>query len=385
MSARRTSRVHHANRRRRKYSLTEQRNVWPLLLLAALEALGVHTGALWLSPYFFRLMSARATEADVSKVEDEETVHVVVRDPLPEELPEADVPEELQEPAEVEELSQDPTEIDVLDMDVQELVMSPGDTDIPLPDPEPEQSLDAPAAELTPAELSLDALGSETLPEQEEILPDPTPLNTSTVVVNATPRVDIAEDAEALIETELRRQARESRGHLPGDTRSLAELMGVKNPGAKSGVARLGTDLLFGFNECSLKNSARIPMLQLAALIHKNPDTRFVIEGHTDGIGGDEYNALLSLQRASAVLDWLRANGVPTKNVYMRPCGSSRPLIDTRFPRDRQALNRRVEIHMRKPEEPLPTGCLPHTYPVDRETPTQVQLRRGIRAPHIDS
>ena len=372
----------HANRRRQTYNLTRQRYVFPLFLVAALCAVVVHLLIMSFMPELYDAWQrdARKTE-NPERIEDEE-VRVVVREQVFEELPDAPDMPPPEEPEEIEEVLQEPVELDILDVDVQELVMAPGETNLPVPEPEPEQNTDA-VVELAPAALDMTQLGTSALPDQAELIPEPTPINANDVVANATPQSKVLEDAEGLIESELRRQAKEGQGNLPGDTRSLADLMGVKNLGANSGVARLGTDMLFNYNQCKLKNSARISLLQLAALIHKNPTTRFIIEGHTDGIGGEAYNALLSLQRASAVCDWLQSNGVPIDNVYMRACGSSRPLVSTTASRDEQALNRRVEIHMRKADEALPNGCLPATYEVDRKTSVQTQLRRGVKAPSL--
>jgi outer membrane protein OmpA-like peptidoglycan-associated protein len=188
------------------------------------------------------------------------------------------------------------------------------------------------------------------------------------------------------MEQDLRKAASEAGNvNLPGDTRSLSQLMGMENLGAKSGVARLGADVLFGFNECQMKNSARITMLQLAALIQKNLNTYFVIEGHTDSVGGAAYNALLGLQRAAAVREWLVGNGVPVENVYIRSCGSSMPLAPTNGDRDAQALNRRVEIHMRAGGEELPAGCCDFKYKVDLKKKISHQLAAGVKVPETPS
>ena len=377
-------RAHHSNRRRGRYRLVHQRYMHPLFLLAALGALFVHLGALRVFPHLYRLWNKHfAVATPPERVENEETVRVVVTRERPEDNREAAEQELPTEPMEPEEIAHEPEEIDILDMDMQELIMAPGETNLPLPTPEDDAQQKAPEAEdfMPPAALDFAQMGDSALPDQAELIPEPTPLNSNSVIAHASPKSDALENAEGLIESELRKQAKDGNGGLSGEVRSLKDLMGVRNPGASSGVARLKTDVLFAFNQSKLKNEARIPLLQLAALIHKNPQTRFIIEGHTDSIGSEEYNALLSLLRAAAVCHWLTGNGVPTKNVYMRACGSSRPLDDVNAPRERQKNNRRVEIHMRRPNEALPPGCLPASHPVDRDTPVQVQLNRGVQAP----
>ncbi len=212
--------------------------------------------------------------------------------------------------------------------------------------------------------------------------PEPAPVNSNEVIANITAQPDdAANEASALMEESLRREASEGTSPMPGDTRSLAELMGIENPGARSGVARLGADVLFAFDKCQLKNSARITMLQLAALVIKNPATNFVIEGHTDSFGGEDYNALLSLQRAAAVREWLMKNGVPVEHVYLRACGNNNPLADTKASKEEQSLNRRVEIHMRREGEELPAGSVPFDVVVDTTTPVATQIANGVRVP----
>ena len=354
---RRFHRRRHANRRRGVFTLPEQRHTLPLILLAALAALVTHIAALRATPWVIRFWENSGETSKEQRVQDEE-VRVVVRKAPAEEL-QTSHPVPPAEPTEPEQLEPEPLEIDLLDIDVKELVMAPGETNLPLPAPEEADSSPQETPQLTPAASAMALPSTQDLPDIVEKIPEPTPVNANSVIANASPQSQMLDDAEGLIDQELRRQAKNGTSGLPADTRTLSQLMGLSNLGASSGVARLGTDLLFAFNESKLKNSARISLLQLAALIHKNPSTTFIIEGHTDGIGSPEYNADLSRRRAAAVVEWLARNGVPTSRVLLRACGSSRPLVDTSLPRDKQALNRRVEIHMRKPGEAPPQDCIP--------------------------
>lgn len=369
-----------ANRRREGYELTRQRDMLPVALGAACAAIVLHIMAYVFAPSLLRFEFARPWGMP-DRVQDE-LVRVVVKDRPEEEFSEAETPEVPDDaPAEPEQLVQEPVEIDVLDVEVEELVMAPGETSLAVPEPVSTAEESTPVSEMKPTEIDLAAMGLDALPSEAVAMPEPAPVNSNLVVAQVTAQPEDVEDASRLMEEEMRRQAKEGKGQLPGDTRSLSELMGEQHLGASSGVARLGTDLLFAFNQCQLKNSARISMLQLAALIQKNPETQFVIEGHTDSIGRAEYNALLSLQRAAAVRAWLVKNGVPVKHVYIRARGNQDPLVDTAGSREQQALNRRVEIHMRKKGEVLPSGCIPSTQEVDLETPVSAQLAAGVRVP----
>ena len=374
------------NRRRNGYELTRQRDMVPIAMGAASAAVIMHA-LLWV--YFPSLsVLGLGNLTDVPReVKSHEDVRVVVKEPpKEEEIQEAQPQEIVEQPQEIEEIAHEPEEIDILDVDVPELVMAPGPTELAVAEPVVTAEDASPVSEIPPAQLDLGKLQAHDLSEETLAVPEPTPVNSNEVIANATAQQEVLEDASSLMEQELRKAASEAgNSNLPGDTRSLAQLMGEENLGARSGVARLGADVLFGFNECQLKNSARITMLQLAALIQKNPETYFVIEGHTDSIGGAAYNALLGLQRAAAVRAWLVGNGVPVEYVYIRSCGSSMPLAPTSGTREAQALNRRVEIHMRAGGEELPAGACGYKYEVNLTKPVSQQLAAGVKVPQTPS
>lgn len=375
------------NRRRNGYELTRQRDMVPIAMGAACAAVVVHA-MLWM--YFPSLsVLGLGNLVDVpDEVKIDEIVRVVVKDPPKEEKVEESLEPEIveQQPQEIEEIAHEPEEIDILDIEVPELVMAPGPTELTVAEPVYAEEEVSPVSEIPPAELDVNALKPQSLSDDALAIPEPTPVNSNEVVAAAQAQHEVLEDASSLMEQELRKAAAESGdSNVPGDTRSLAQLMGEERLGAKSGVARLGADVLFGYNECQLKNSARITMLQLAALIQKNPETYFVIEGHTDSMGGASYNALLGLQRAAAVRAWLVGNGVPVENVYIRSCGSSMPLAPTTGDREQQKLNRRVEIHMRAGGEELPAGACDFKYDVDLTTKITQQLAKGVKVPQTPS
>jgi OOP family OmpA-OmpF porin len=68
-----------------------------------------------------------------------------------------------------------------------------------------------------------------------------------------------------------------------------------------------------------------------------------LVEGHTDSVGTDSYNAALSQRRADAVKSYLVSKGIAASRVESRGLGESKPVAsnDTAMGR---AENRRVEI-----------------------------------------
>lgn len=372
------------NRRRNGYELTRQRDMVPIAMGAACAAVVVHA-LLWVYFPSLSLLGLGPLTDMPQEVKIHENIRVVVKEPpKEEELPETSEQEVVEERQEIEEIPHEPEEIDILDVEVPELVMAPGPTELTVPEPTPVTEEVSPVSEMPPAQLDVDALQPKELIAEALHIPEPTPVNSNEVVAAATAQTEVLEDASSLMEQELRKAASEDgNANLPGDSRTLEQLMGETHLGSKSGVARLGADVMFGYDECKLKNSARITMLQLAALIQKNPDTYFLIEGHTDSIGGNSYNALLGLQRAAAVRAWLIGNDVPVKNVYIRSCGCSMPLAPTNGTKEAQALNRRVEIHMRAGGEELPAGACDHNYKVDLNTAITHQISKGVKIPSL--
>ena len=71
------------------------------------------------------------------------------------------------------------------------------------------------------------------------------------------------------------------------------------------------------------------------------------IQGHTDNVGGVEYNTKLSQNRAIAVRSWLVDHGIPASKLDVRGFGPSKPVADNGTEDGRQA-NRRVQFKIRK-------------------------------------
>lgn len=113
------------------------------------------------------------------------------------------------------------------------------------------------------------------------------------------------------------------------------------------------SDVLFDFNQATLKPGAKEKLSKLAGVLLAYPGAyRIEIEGHTDSIGSDEYNLRLSEARASSVRTYLgQANLDPARIAPIRGLGKTQPVATNETAEGRQ-MNRRVEIIIVDQEKP---------------------------------
>jgi len=102
--------------------------------------------------------------------------------------------------------------------------------------------------------------------------------------------------------------------------------------------------VLFATGQSALLPSARRVLDEVAtALIEQAPERTIVIEGHTDSVGSDQANQLLSQARAEAVRSYLVARGVHPARIKAIGHGESMP-VASNDKAETRAQNRRVEI-----------------------------------------
>lgn len=99
----------------------------------------------------------------------------------------------------------------------------------------------------------------------------------------------------------------------------------------------------FEFDSATLLASSDDLVGRVAEILKRHPRLKLIVEGHTDYMGGEEYNEILSLKRAGAVKQRLAEKGIYPDSVKVFGFGKSRPLTEDTSDRGR-ALNRRVEF-----------------------------------------
>jgi OOP family OmpA-OmpF porin len=103
----------------------------------------------------------------------------------------------------------------------------------------------------------------------------------------------------------------------------------------------------FDFGKANVKPEYSKLLMTVAEMLKANPDVKMEIQGHTDSIGTEEFNLVLSKQRAVAVRTYLIDQGVNPDQLQTNGFGFSRPIADNDTDEGR-AMNRRVEFSVIK-------------------------------------
>lgn len=109
-------------------------------------------------------------------------------------------------------------------------------------------------------------------------------------------------------------------------------------------VITLSGGVLFQTDKSELLPGAMAQLNQVGeALVRNSPDSRIVVEGHTDNQGQAAHNQELSQKRAESVATYLRSRGIAPDRVTAVGKGADKPVADNKTIEGR-AQNRRVEI-----------------------------------------
>ena len=119
-------------------------------------------------------------------------------------------------------------------------------------------------------------------------------------------------------------------------TRSMT--IGAPPPAASANLV-----VQFDFGSAKLTEAGRHTLDQLAEALRAEAlrDVRFEVAGHTDSIGSEEFNLVLSRHRAEAARDFLSARGIDPARLETKGYGTQRP-YDPDHPD--AAENRRVQV-----------------------------------------
>ena len=114
----------------------------------------------------------------------------------------------------------------------------------------------------------------------------------------------------------------------------------------KSGEEYRLNDIVFATNSFELDRAARVTIEAFADFLKNNPQVNVEIQGHTDNVGRDQDNLVLSKQRAKVVYDFLRDRGIKASRLSHNGYGPNKPVADNDTEEGR-AKNRRTVFVIR--------------------------------------
>ncbi len=256
-------------RRKSRFKLVGQRHIMPVLLGALAATIILH----FLGFTVLNLLGAGLRVFDITKDDlTDQDVPIVfsseddrdditpdpVRNEAPEELVEVEPPENMKMP-------------DFEDIPFEEGIIAPGETVM---------------SEVVETTTIMEALGPEANALGAEALKAgmKEPVYTEMMMVNDNPiKIKTPEnprdlDPDEWYKEQLKGAGGDADSTIGDGTTTLKELLAMRpdSMGKNTGPARLGADLLFEYDKAVLKNSSRISLLQLAAIMYKNPETIFI-------------------------------------------------------------------------------------------------------------
>lgn len=102
--------------------------------------------------------------------------------------------------------------------------------------------------------------------------------------------------------------------------------------------------IYFSFNSDVIREESEPTLKDIAEVLRRHPDWRLNVNGHTDGIGSDQFNLDLSKRRAAAVKDALaKRYAIDPQRLVTAGFGKAQPK-DTNDTLEGRAHNRRVEL-----------------------------------------
>lgn len=115
---------------------------------------------------------------------------------------------------------------------------------------------------------------------------------------------------------------------------------------AKVGSKVILKNIFFEVGESELKIESIAEVDKIIEMLTLNPNFIVQINGHTDNTGNVSSNKVLSLKRATAIVEYLIRNGISISRVSAKGYGSERPIVSNDDEKGGREINRRTEIEI---------------------------------------
>jgi OmpA-OmpF porin, OOP family len=122
---------------------------------------------------------------------------------------------------------------------------------------------------------------------------------------------------------------------------------------------QLWQPVFFDFDKDTIKSMSHSLLDDVARVLRTQPELgRIRIDGHTDDVGGDDYNLDLSRRRARSVYNYMVEHGVTASRLTFAGYGKACPVTSNQMEEGR-AVNRRVDFILieRERRPPAPGKC----------------------------
>ena len=155
---------------------------------------------------------------------------------------------------------------------------------------------------------------------------------------------------------------------LPAPVPDTSAQAAAQNPRLETALlpqtVHYSTDAFFDFDESTLRPEGRAALDDLVGQLAEVKYGSIRVIGHTDRIGGDDYNMALSERRANAVKNYLARHSVPPNRIEAIGKGKSEPTVKTstcsgpKSPKVVKCLqpDRRVDIEVAGTKDSSTTG-----------------------------
>lgn len=129
------------------------------------------------------------------------------------------------------------------------------------------------------------------------------------------------------------------------------QLEGATVQRVEEGIAvSFDSGLLFDFDSSALRPEARENLEKLAEIMNRDDNTNLMIVGHTDSVGNEDYNQLLSERRAQSAARYLMQQNIDYSRISTEGRGETEPIADNSTEAGQQE-NRRIEVAIYANEE----------------------------------
>lgn len=106
--------------------------------------------------------------------------------------------------------------------------------------------------------------------------------------------------------------------------------------------AEILNNIFFNSGEFTLDDKSKVELDRMVDFLKNNKQISIEISGHTDDVGTDQVNLVLSKKRAQSVMDYLQKSGIDAARLGSKGYGEMKPMVKNDSEENRRK-NRRIE------------------------------------------